>query len=203
MKDEWGVGDKANAVSFATATVEGQEVELLFGEHPHSRRDNNEYARFPDGAIQPFSGHRVAIGVEIQESNYLKESHYSGDEVRRSCAGIITFNGEAVGEVSGREILPTLLSAYQQIQKLQDLPFNLADPKDRAALIGRKIWYREIPAVITSVILDQGCVIIAPDGAVFPPPAYYKADDGDLDDPSEWQTAKVEFESKSIWWFRG
>ncbi len=45
-ENNWGVGDCADAKAFDTAIVNGRSVDLIHGEHPHSRSDNTTYARF-------------------------------------------------------------------------------------------------------------------------------------------------------------
>lgn len=98
MSDEWGVGNKTKEKAFDTAQVGKQAVDLIFGEHPHSRRDNTTYARFPSGDIEGFDGHRICTKIEIEESNYLKTSGLSGNQVRKTCTVKVFFNGEQVFE---------------------------------------------------------------------------------------------------------
>src|SRR6266550_5734358 len=94
MTDKWGVGNKKDEKAFAKTFVGSREVELFFGEFPHSRSDNNIYARWPDGRIDEFDGHRVLVSVELSMKNYLKESELSGDEIRKGGSCLIKFNGE-------------------------------------------------------------------------------------------------------------
>lgn len=54
---QWGVGDQADAKAFATADVAGQRVDLIHGQFPHSRRDNNTYARMSHHIVA-FDGNR-------------------------------------------------------------------------------------------------------------------------------------------------
>jgi len=46
MEEQWGVGAKASAKAFMQTKVGKETVELIHGEHPHSRSDNNIYARW-------------------------------------------------------------------------------------------------------------------------------------------------------------
>lgn len=197
--DKWGVGDKTDAKPFGTATVGNQEVELIFGEHPHSLRDNNIYARFPSGAIEGFDGHRILIGVNVQMSNYLKDSYYSGSEVRKGGSVTIFADGIQVYEDFCREPERALLKAHSILGQLYEHSSNWLSKRDREALRGRKIYYREVPAVIERLVTDQGCVIITTeDGKPFPLAVWAKEDDDDEIESS----IKVEVLSPHIWWFR-
>lgn len=159
---KWGVGDKADAESFDTTTVEGNIVELVFGEHPHSRRDNNIYARDPQrGTVHEFDGHRRLIDVRIESSNYLKSSELSGDQIRKSVTGTIICDGTALYEFSHREVDGALLQAHRLVTVLQEHESGWLNADDRMRMIGRKIYYHEVPATITGVIEDQGCIMIA------------------------------------------
>jgi hypothetical protein len=67
-------------------------------------------------------------------------------------------------------------------------------------VIGRKVWWRSEPAVVTSYISGQACVILEPDGIPqFTTPAEFADDgceyyfDGDV---------KADILDKHIWWFR-
>jgi hypothetical protein len=71
--------------------------------------------------------------------------------------------------------------------------------EERDRLVGRKVFYREVPAIITALVVDQGCVMISTeDGKPFPPPVYRDAGD---DDEAE-NTIKDEVLSPHIWWHR-
>jgi hypothetical protein len=185
--------------------VRGQQVELIFGEHPHSRSDNRVYARYPDGRIEAFDGHRVLISVGIESRNYLKESHLSGDEVRKGGTCTIGFNGHQVYEFFFRDPLRALLKAHEVIPKLQELPVPLHNLEKLEEQVGRKIFYREQPAVIERFIIDQGAVILKPDGAAkFARPCWDQPSgfDGYCLDDDELERVKDDILSPSIYWFR-
>jgi hypothetical protein len=204
MAKEWGVGNQASAKAFGTTQVGGQTVELILGEHPHSRQDSTTYARWPDGSIEGFNGHRVLKRIEVEEGNYLKTSGLSGNEVRRTCSCKIFFNDRQVYELAGRDLAPMLLRIHRTISELLELPVNLAGNWDKE-LIGRKIYYHEQPAVIIHFFPDQGAIVMQADGCTFREPAWHK----DKDDPhheypqeNEDQEVKDDILSPHIWWFR-
>lgn len=208
MSDEWGVGNAANSKAWATTLVSETEVELIHGEHPHSRCDNTTYARFPDGNIEGFDGHVLLHEIRFADYNYLKQSGLSGNEVRKGGKCEILINGHVCGEFFYRDISEALISARTRLAKIHDHPIRIWDDDERRRLIGRKVYYRDFPAVVERLIEDQACVILRPDEpdrAVFPPPVYELEDarrgEGEID-WSERQTVKVEMDSPHIWWWR-
>lgn len=165
--DEWGPGERAaTEKAFDVTTVgEGERrevVELVFGEHPHSRQDNNIYARWPDGRIEGFDGHRVLVDVQITSYNYLKSSGLSGNEVRKGGTAKISFNGRVVHSFFFRDAQRALLDAHALIDKLMEHPLNLW--REGTSAVGRRIWYDGQPAVIRSVYRDSGELYVVPDG---------------------------------------
>ena len=67
-------------------------------------------------------------------------------------------------------------------------------------MIGRKVWWRSEPAIISSWIDGQACVILEPDGIDnFTKPAEF-VDDGCMDDGE--RDIKADIFDKHIWWFR-
>lgn len=159
--EKWGVGDKADARAFDTTTVDGRIVELFFGENPHSRQDNNIYARDPQsGAVHGFDGHRRLIDVRIESGNYLKSSYMSGDEIRKAVTGRIFCDGTQVYEFSHRHPDEALLTAHRLLRVLQEHESDWLIADARMKMIGRTIYYHEMPATIRATIEEQGCVMI-------------------------------------------
>ncbi len=159
--ERWGVGDQADSRAFDTTTVGDSIVELIHGEHPHSRRDNNTYARDPiTGTVHEFDGHRRLIDIRIESSNYLKSSSLSGDEIRKS-VGVIISDGTQVYEFHHRTPEDVLLMAHRLLVVLQEHESGWLSADERMRLPGRKIYYHEMPATIQYVIEEQGCVMIS------------------------------------------
>ncbi len=196
--DQWGAGDRANWSNHGLVMVGGERYPLIYGEHPHSRSDNRHYVEM-HGEPVGFDGHRILIGVEITASNYLKDSYYSGSEVRKGGSGKITADGEAVFEFFTRDTRGALLRAHHLIGELSDHSSGWLMKEERDRLVGRKVFYREVPAIITALVVDQGCVMISTeDGKPFPPPVYRDAEDEDERESS----IKDEVLSPHIWWHR-
>ena len=207
MNDQWGVGNAKDADAFDRTYVGenpefAEPVELIFGEHPHSRSDDNIYARWESGEIEGFSGHRLIHEVRLREYNYLKTSGLSGNEVRRGGQGVIYINGHVCGEFFFRDIMEALLNARDTIQKIHDHPIQLWDKRERDSLVGRKVWWKDEPAIITMFIAEQACVVMEPDGMEsFRIPPRELEDDGGME-PEDSTSIKDTIFSPHIWWWR-
>ena len=205
MDDKWGVGDKKDEKAFATTMVGEQKVELIFGEYPHSKWDSTIYARFPGGSIEGFDGHRLLHEIKFKDYNYLKESELSGNEVRKGGNCEIIINGYLCATFFYRDIMEALFNCRSMIQKVHDCPVHLWDEDDRKKLKGRKIYYREFPAVIDYLIDDQACIIIKPEPPtkIFPPTAYQLEDAKESEhDFEDRNIVKAEIWDPHIWWWR-
>lgn len=200
--EKWGVGSKKDAKPFDSVSVNGRPYDLIFGEHPHSRNDNNVYARSSSGDIEAFDGHRLCWRVEVEERNYLKQSELSGDEVRKGGSYRLFVDGECIYEGFCRSVEYGMKAAGRMMEALGDVcGGDWLRAKDRERLVGRPIYYHGVPAVISSLIVDQGCVIIHPaDGHKLKAPPH-------VDDPEDWlldheDGVKDEVTSPHIWWWR-
>jgi hypothetical protein len=202
MSNEWGPGDRFD--QFDTVWVEGQLMDLGFGEHPHSRSDNNFYVRSKTGAITGFDGHRVQVKVVVETENYMKESELSGDEVRKTCTATIYLNGVVARVLDGRDPQRMLMASYRALDELFDMGCSVW--KDGDELIGRKIYYQHTPAVIERIDAEQAKVFVVPEKpGMFAVPAYAMEDGPDairdwLDDYGAG--LYVSDRSKDIWWWR-
>lgn len=139
-----------------------------------------------------FDGHNVLWGFSYKPSTYLKESELSGEEWRKG--GSIKFfrNDIQVFEEFCREPERAAIRILELLGKLQDIDWD--------SLEGRKIYWRETPAVVERVILEQGCMIVKVDGAErFPERIWADEDWQKLEDPT---SVKIDVLDPHIWWFR-
>ena len=201
MSEQWGVGDQAGAKAFDTIA----EGELIFGQFPHSRQDNNIYLRRPDGRIIPFDGHRRLIDVELKSSNYEKDSEWSGDEIRKSVTAYISVDGVRLVEVFGREVTDTLRRVERAIVEYSEHSSNWFSKKARDEMPGRRIYYYNQPATIKYIIEDQNAIIIET-GPDFQAPIRGD-DEDDFDTWEDWKVdghyeVKEDVLSPHIWWWR-
>lgn len=201
-KDQWGVGKEKDSKAFDTGKLKsGEQFDLITGEHPHSTSDNRHYARFKDGHVEGFDGHRILTKIEIETYNYLKESQWSGSEIRKGGSLKIFFNGKQVAEEFIREVDYGLQKAKELLSRIVDLP--VSPWKDK--MEGMKVYYKSVPAVIKYYFPDQGCVMLMAEGdKEFPKPPYVQEDEkqGQHSDHEYAKEAKVEIYSPDIWWFR-
>jgi len=199
---EWGVGNKADSKAFETGRFDdGQEFELIWGEHPHSRQDDRMYARLQNGTIEGFAGHRILTRVELRTFNYLKCSDLSGNQVRKGGQFKIYFNDILVWAEFIREADHGLRKAARRLEELADSPAHLWELEK---LGGRKIFYMNCPAIIDSFHCDESegagnRIIIKADGCKIPMPAHYEH--GERYDWDE-DTVVTSTGDKNIWWFR-
>lgn len=160
------------------------------------------------GDEAPFAGHRTPLAIEIEEYNYLKSSALSGDEVRKKATARVYYVESTplsrtrvhVLTLSARTHDHLLVDLLHLIPKLHEHPLRLFDPEDRARIEGRKVFYRDLPAVIERFKPDMG-VFLRPDGIeAFPPHAYNSDREG-------WEEAYgrglwANIFDDHIWWYR-
>ncbi len=154
-----------------------------------------------------FRGHHVLVDVQYRQANRREVNDWKGrDEIRAEGEWQLFFNRTQVldGQCT-KNVLADLTRIAQSAQRLLDheaVDWTSNVPY-RDQLVGRKVWYREVPAIVSREILSQGCVLLKPDGAEkFPPPVWSRdKDEGEYDD-CEDDEAKVEILSPHIWWWR-
>lgn len=203
MSDQWGPGDLSKARSLSHKALIGKNrepVELFFGEHPHSRQDNDIYAKMPDGEIVGFDGHRPLIEFCFVPVNYVKRSELSGDEIRKGGEVKFLFDGVLVYSEFCREYGRALEIIGYKIPLLLEHPIG-HDLREPEKIVGRKVYYRDVPAVVGKYDPEEGTVTLVPErGHEFKAPARYNDDDNP---PFEAQTYdRVDIFSAHVWWFR-
>lgn len=195
-EEQWGPGEETKTKkAFDTVKIGKESVDLIFGEHPHSRSDNNIYARTKDGAIYGFEGHRRPIKIEIEEYNYLKTSYLSGDEIRKGCTIKIFMDGIQMFDGFHRNYERGFMKAQQFLSEIEDHMDWF--PKNPDKHVGRLVAYREQLCVIKRVIVDQACFILeTPDGSPF---KRFIWEDKEDYEPETY--VKVEITSPNLTWF--
>lgn len=197
----WGVGKEANSKAWRDVKVRGEDYELIHGEFPHSRQDNNTYARSKENPqeIYEFDGHRLPFKIEIEESNYIKRSDLSGDEIRKACKGKLFLNGVQIYECGGRTYEYTFKNIDRFIGSMEEqwswFPNNLDE------YLGKLIKYQGQIFRIKSFVVSQACMILeTPDGKERKPfPS--EVEDFENNDFDGMDTLKVEINSENIWWW--
>lgn len=142
----------------------------------------------------------VRWGLSYMSGAYIK-TKYDEDECMSFGKTIITRNEEPFYDIPGGRNY-SVLKALALLQEINEHPMELESIDYDKKVIGRKVWWRSEPGIITSYIKGQACVIIEPDHRYlrqFTEPAEFAKDgipiyeDGDV---------KVEIFDKHIWWFR-
>lgn len=174
---------------------------MIHGEFPHSRQDNTTYARSKENPerIYDFSGHRLPFKIEIEESNYLKSSGLSGDEIRKSCTGKLFLNNVQIFDCGGR----TYERAFKNIQNFIDsMEGNWSwFPNKINEWEGKIVKYEGQLFKIEIFIVSQACMIlVTPDGKPRKP-FQSEVEDFENDDFDGMETVKVEINSERIWWY--
>lgn len=176
---------------FKPRTSEDEEANRYFFEDIGPTKEN----------LIKFSGQAPHWGIVSEGAHYFRKS-----EIRDGGKTYITRNNRIFYPVTNGSIEYGLSKAQSVLTSLQDHPLNFADRDWKNDLLNRKIWYNNSPAVVTSIIEDQGCVIIKPDpnfGIPLKPSTWMIEDNGNamigyLDDDS----AKCEYLYEKINWFR-
>lgn len=197
---KWGPGNKVNDKSFDTATVGTERFELFFGEHPHSRQDNNTYARASNGEVTTFSGHRWPVSIEIEEYNYLKSSGLSGNDISRGCQARVKIDGKHVYTLNQtRDHVVALTRLPEIVDKLMEHPVRLWKEEDLATLVGRTVFYRDQPAIVERWDVEEGVLLVSESGGFRPAP--WSSDSADKADESA-SRVYCDVLSPNIYWWR-
>lgn len=223
-REKWGPGDEFKPIE--RVLVGNRVMELGFGENPHSVSNNTFYVRSENGVVEGFDGHRLPWHIEVTESNYMKTSGLSGNEVRKACECRISLmlppGGRALNPggsfplhgsvkkliyVTGhREALYSLIGLPSLLGQLAEHPARLFEggPGEFPELVGRKVYYKNVPATVRNYFPDQGAVVIESEGGVpFPvSPWRLDGDDGMPDDDWPRGQLKDDIFSDHFWWFR-
>lgn len=111
----------------------------------------------------------------------------------------ITRNGRKFCHVPG-SFDYALSKARAMIVEFEEHPLELNTINFDEHAIGRKVWWRSEPGVITRYVNFQACVIIEPDGIdEFTVPAEFVKEDPDYYCDGDVKTSILD---KHIWWFR-
>lgn len=197
----WGVGRDAGSKAFDTIKLGDSEFDLIFGEYPHSRQDNNTYARnkkYPED-ITEFNGHRLPFKIEINEYNYLKDSSLSGSEIRKGCAGKLFLDSQQIFECGGRTYEGAFRAIEHFIGEMEEMWSWF--PKNIDKEIGRLVKYEGQMFKINSFIVSQACMILETADGKPRKPFASESEEFEEGDFEQETSIKVEITSDHIWWY--
>lgn len=142
------------------------------------------------------NGCGVCWGIKYEPYNYIRNK-WDEPECFTTGGAMITRNGKDF-YFCRRGID----EAEYKIKDLNEHPLNLNGYGFENKIIGRKVWWRSEPAIITHWIGNgQACVILEPDGIdKFTTPAEFVEEEGD--DYYEDGDVKIDIFDNHIWWFR-
>ena len=202
-----------------TARVVMAKPDELNRDHSHWWWADMSGEPFADGGPHwaVFRGHRVQVDIGLRTSNRREVNDWKGrDEIRAEGVWTISLNRQQVYEGSfGDDVFYALRKIETKLRALLDeysVGLDHSDPRPYAEqLQGRRVYYDKTPAVVSSTVLDQGCVILRPVGVPVFPRSVYELDaapDGtghdeqDLYDEGENRQVKVEIDSPLLHWER-
>lgn len=137
---------------------------------------------------------RPCFEFRVRENNYVKFK-WDEHDIRGGVFCEIYLNGDKVYEFGARDVEYALARAAVLKSEIMECPFDFTSPDEE---IGRKVYYKDEPAIIEMAILDQGCVVLKKDASGnFKKPVW--DDEGWQDEDS---TVKEDILSDHIWWFR-
>ena len=139
-------------------------------------------------------------GIEIKQHNYRNFKH---ECVEQSIYVIITRNGDHFYDFTCHDMGYGIAKAQTLITKIKEHPLDFSSFNFDKQIVGRKIFYRDQPAIVRSYIYGQCCIMIEPDTNYiehFTPPCWALTD-------NEWdpyeQDLKIDcLEDGNVWWFR-
>lgn len=176
--------------------------EVIIGDGKFERTEQTEFKPVDYGNKEnrwfvgdtEFDGHHTLWGFEYFPTTYLKSSELSGDEYRKG--GEIRFfkNRKQVYSRFCRDPLTASNLIGGILLQLMDFDWNTFK-------VGQKVWYRELPCVITMLCEDQGCVILQrEDGTSFPDEVWFSEDCGAMGEGED--TVKVDILESHVFWYR-
>lgn len=151
-----------------------------------------------DSLIEFDSDQATCWGIQYKPVNFYATKW--GETSSRTLGRIdITRNGEVFYTLYGN-MAYGLARAQSLIYDFAEHPLELDMIDYDKKVIGRKVWWRSEPAIVTGFIKGQACVILAPDGIEhFTVPAEFASEDPNY---YEDNTVKTFIMDKHIWWFR-
>ena len=194
-KIPWDI--EINGIPYQVVRIEGY-VHSIGGRHGENnlwmypRNSNPTYETLIEYQCE---GCGVCWGIRYAPHNYVR-TKWDETECYTSGGAMITRNGKDFYFCrSGID------EARWLVKLLNEHPLGLNEYGFAEKMIGRKVWWRSEPAIITSWIGNgQACVILEPDGIdSFTKPAEF-VDDDCMDD--EERDIKTDIFDKHIWWFR-
>lgn len=194
-KMDWDV--EVNSASYQIVRIDGyvHAIGGRWGENDFWMYPRNEDPTY-DNLVEYYgNGCGVCWGIKYEPHNYIR-TKWDETECYTSGGAMITRNGKDFYFCRGG-----IIEAQYLLQDIDEHPLDLNMYGFAEKMIGRKVWWRSEPAVITHWVgHGQACVILEPDGIDrFTTPAEYANDDFMA---YEERDIKTSIFDKHIDWFR-
>lgn len=140
----------------------------------------------------------VAWGIEYKQQNSINYKWGEGES--RTCGvTTITRNGKKFYDILGGRHY-SIPKALTLISQLDEHPLELQSIDWDKKMIGRKVWWRSEPAIITHYCEGQAAIILEPDGIdEFTVPNEFIEEEPDYYCDGDCKTSIFD---QHIWWFR-
>lgn len=218
MSDDWGnkvfgslekqTNNKQKEPRWLFDTIVNDEICGVYQrEEKHQLGDwngcpNTWWLKDTDGEWIPWidiGTNRPCFEFIINQGNYTKVK-WNETQIRSTDSVEIYINKRLVYTFGCNNLNYALAKVQTLHVEMLEHPFNFCNPDSE---IGRKVWYRNQPAIIERLVLDQGCVVLKKaDGTGFDMKNPWDNED---DITSDWHgknEVKDDIFTESIWWFR-
>ena len=197
-KYSWDV--VVNETAYQVVKVHGyvHSVGGFWGDNDLWMYPRNEEPSYDNMAQYDCKGNGVCWGISYEPYNYYTFRH--GElECNSSKAAYITRNGKEFYLCRSR-----IDEARYLINNINEHPLDLFEYNFDKKMIGKKVWWRSQPAIITEWIGNgDACVILEPDKDIIEefeiPQEFLEENDYE---PDDHEFIKTDIFDKHIWWFR-
>lgn len=165
------------------------------------RYGNNCLYSYPRNEKPTLDNIREFNGDVLWSYSVEKFNYYGKYAIEYGTRANIYFAGEKIYELRcSWDLMPHKIMTI--ITELQEHPIPIVEiGYEEKEVIGRKVFFKDKPGIITRYIKNQGCVIIEPDGKVdkFGKPIWESDEEYEYNFEGD---VKVDILSSHIWWFR-
>ncbi len=144
---------------------------------------------------EQFDGHHVLWSFSFEPHTYLKESELSGEEWRKGGEIKVFRNGECVLNEFHREPDSAPVRIHRLLQECMGVYWDNVK-------VGYKLYYRDHPAIVESLIGDGEMILKTEDGKDFPLWAFQKENKEEAENRDWTNTTKVHVTDSNISWWR-
>ena len=161
----------------------------------YSCSQKEPYRYWQEAGGEDFNGHRALWSFSYTPYNYLKESELSGDEWRKGGSIKIFKDGICMRNEFCREPLNAASRMWHLLAECMEGYWDYLE-------IGRKVYYKDHPCVIKSILDDGELILATENGEHFPLWAFQKEDKDEAENTEWTDTTRVHYTDSNIHWWR-